>query len=270
VFVARLQLIGSWFAQVAAAVAEVNADRATLRKYWERTGCLLTADGTRDDRVHLHSGVELGVLPKVCSSSVVDVVVDAEDDPPDDENSAESGGIGLGGMREGKGEAKDAKDSGRGGGGGGGGGDSDEAKARMKREDIDNVRHDDDELDLANEDDPDEDLRPASLREALPLGWHVIDTPPAVFDKSLVGSLMALRWNVTGWGVAKIVRFYPRPKGSDGLNYEVKYLLGDEEIAHRLRALEYSSSDDASAGSWCLLRWLPAAAAPPASAPAVQ
>lgn len=229
-------------------MAKVNADRATLRKYWERTGCLLTADGTRDDRVHLHSGVELGPLPKHTSLSVVDVV---DEEEGDEAGSAPSGGIGLG---EGKREVKEGKSS---------SGTSDgECKKGVKREDIDNVKHDEDEPDLAEEDDPDENLQPASLRDALPLGWHVVDTAPVGFDKTLVGSLMAMRWNVTGWGVAKIVRFYTRPKGVDGFNYEVKYLLGDEEMAHRLRALEYSSSDDAPAGSWCMLRWQSAPAAP--------
>ena len=219
----------------------MNEDRTTLRKYWERTGCLLTADGTCDDRVHLHSGVELGPLPTVVSPVVVDVVDEEDGD------SAERGGIGLGGgVREGKGEAK------------GGGGN---AKSKVKREDIDNVKHDDDELDLAEEDDPDEDLRPTSLRDALPVGWHVIDAPPAVFDKSLVGSLMALRWNVTGWEWQNCSILHA-PQGPRGPQLRSQVSSRRPGSAHRLRALEYSGSDDAPAGSWCMLRWQPPAQEP--------
>jgi hypothetical protein len=239
---------------VAAAVAAVNADRATLRKYWERTGCLLTADGSLDDRVHLHSGVALGLLPQVKPTAV-----DADGD------NAHQIGLGGGGPYmymyagsdgEGKEEKKEEKEGKR-------------WEAVVKVEDLDNVKLDEDEPDLDEEDDADNQLREASLGDVLPAGWQVIEEPP-LLDQSLVKSMVAFRWNVTGWGVAKVCRHYARAKGAKGLNYELQYTIGGEIVEHRLRISDYSCSDDAAAGAWCVLRARapPAAAAAPAAPPA--
>ena len=65
-------------------------------------------------------------------------------------------------------------------------------------------------------------------------------------------------------GVAKVCRHYARAKGANGLNYELQYTIGCEIVEHRLRISDYSCSDDAAAGAWCVLR----AGAPPAAAAA--
>jgi hypothetical protein len=232
-------------------VAEVNAERATLRKYWERTGCLLTANGSLDDRVHLHSDVALGPLPEV-KAAAVNVADKAEE-----HNQLGLGGGGpytymyAGSEPEGKEEKKEEKEGKRG-------------EAVMKVEDLDNVKVDEDEPDLDDEDDADNQLRETSLRDALPAGWQVIEEPPSLLDQSLVKSMVAFRWNVTGWGVANVCRHYARAKGANGLNYELQYSIGGEIVEHRLRISDYRCSDDAAAGAWCVLR----AGAPPAAAAA--
>ena len=234
-------------------MAEVNADRATLRKYWERTGCLLTANGSLDDRVHLHSDVALGPLPAVKPTAA---------NVTDDEHHQ----IGLGGGGpytymyagpdgEGKEEKKEEKEGKRG--------------EAVKVEDPDNVKVDEDEPDLDDEDDADSQLRETSLRDALPVGWQVVEEPPSLLDQSLVKSMVAFRWTVTGWGAAKVCRHYARAKGANGLNYALQYTIGGEIVEHRLRISDYSCSDDAAVGAWCLLRArAPLAAAAPAAPPA--
>jgi hypothetical protein len=225
--------------QVAEAVAEVNSDRATLVKYWERTGCLLTADGSRDDRIHLHSSIELGALPEAKRAVDVD----------DEEEEKEESGLGLG---EGKAESKEQKRAPsphpkvRGAASG--------AVPKVKREDVDNVKHDEDEFDLDDEADPDEQLQEIPLRDALLGEWTVIDTPPATLNASLENSWMVLKWSVFGWAVGKIVRFYNRKPKNNVFNYEIKYVIGPELRDHCLQLKHYSSSDDAPHGSWCLIR----------------
>lgn len=229
----------------------MNADRVSLRKYWERTGCLLTADGSLDDRVHLHSGVALGALPAVPPTVAVEIDEDGKSDEPSQ--------MGLGGGQytymyagdsEGKDEKKEEKEGKRG-------------ERAVKIEDPDNIRVDDDEPDLDDEDDPDEQLREASLRDALPAGWKVIDEPPSSLDSSLVTRMLAMRWSVTGWCSAKVHRHYARAKGAKGLNYELQYTLGGEIVEHRLRIADYGCSDDAAVGAWCLLSRVPVAPPPP-------
>ena len=112
----------------------MNADRATLRKYFERTGCLLTADGSRDNLVHFSSGVELGNLPPPFAS--------AEDEPS---------GLGLGEGKRHEGEGKEEKK---------------ENKGESKQGDVDNPKHDEDEL-LQ----PPERTCGLQLRAALSSGW---------------------------------------------------------------------------------------------------
>jgi len=145
----------------------VNADRATLRKYFERTGCLLlvTAGGSRDNLVHFPSGVELGNLPPPFAS--------VEDEPS---------GLGLGEGKQHEGEGKEKKEN----------------KGESKQGDVDNPKHDEDELALDDEDDPDENLIEVPLRDAIPEGWEVVPLPPDL-DKSFVGKKVVQRWNVTGW-----------------------------------------------------------------------
>jgi hypothetical protein len=217
---------------------------------------VLTNRGSLDDRVHLHSGVALGTLPEV--KSTAPVAKDTADAP----NQMGLGGgpytyMYAGSDGEGKEEKKEEKEGKRG-------------EAVVKVEDLDNVKVDEDEPDLDDEDDADHQLREASLRDVLPVGWQVIEEPPALLDQSLVRSMVAFRWNVTGWGVAKVARHYARAKGAKGLNYELQYTIGGEIVEHRLRISDYSCSDDATAGAWCVLRApaLLAAAAAPAAPPA--
>lgn len=244
--------------QVAEAVAEVNHNRKTLLKYWERTGCLLTADGSLDDRVHLHStAVALGVLP---SGVAAEPAVEQKGNPA-------ASGLGLGGgpytymyappADDGKEEKKEEKEGKRG----------EEVK---KEEDPDNVKHDHDEPDLDEEDDEDAQLREASLRDALPDGWQVRQEAPLSLDQGLVALMVAFRWSVTGWGLAKVHRHYARAKGANGFNYQLQYTIGGESVDHRLRVADYSCSDDAPVGAWCVVeqRGVPLRAAAAAAAPA--
>ena len=232
---------------MAEAVAEVNRDRATLRKYWERTGCLLTADGSLDDLVHLHSTVALGPLPEASAA------VDVEDVDEAEEELSAPAGLGLG---EGKTESKEHK------------GEpmpcshrkeqkEKEKKRQVKREDIDNVKHDDDELDLDRDSDSDPELPEIPLRDALAGEWSVISTPPAKLDATLDNSFIVLRWEVFGWALGKIVRFYSRKPKNNEYNYEVRWIIGSELRDHRLQLKDYSASDDASHGAWCLVRKSP-------------
>ena len=208
------------------------------------TGCLLTADGTRDDRIHLLPSVALGPLPEVKNTSAS--AVDDEDEDEDEDESASSGGIGLGlgkEKRESKSEKKIEPES------------SGTNKIKVVQEDVDNVKHDDDELELDDEDDPDDQLHEVSLRDALPDGWKVVesDAVPDTLDGSLVGLSFVRRWTAAGWCIAKITKYYRRPKTQLMFNYEVRY-TGNELREHRLRMEEYSTSDDAAYGSWCLIR----------------
>jgi hypothetical protein len=212
----------------------VNSDRATLLKYWERTGCLLTADGTRDDRVHLHSTVELGKLPDVSAA------VDVEDEQ--DQDSTPSSGLGLGEGKEQKYESEAARLP-----------NHDDDKKKVKREDIDNLKHDDDEFDLDDDADEDDELPEIPLRDALPADWSVVDSPPTALDAKLVNSSIMLRWRVFGWATGKIVRFYNRKPKHTEFNYEVKYVFGSELRDHMLQLKDYHTSDSAPHGSWCII-----------------
>jgi len=198
----------------------VNADRATLRKYFERTGCLLTADGSRDNLVHFSSGVELGNLPPPFAS--------AEDEPS---------GLGLGEGKRHEGEGKEEKK---------------ENKGESKQGDVDNPKHDEDELALDDEDDPDENLIEVRLRDAIPEGLEVVPLPPDL-DKSFVGKKVVQRWNVTGWATATVKRFYSRPKGPAGFNFELRYQAGGEFVDTVLTARTYTVRDGMPAGSWCMI-----------------
>ena len=131
-------------------------------------------------------------------------------------------------------------------------------------------QHGDDEPDLDDEDDEDDELKEIPLRDALPAGWQVNEEPPASLDRQMVNSMVAFRWTVIGWCVAKVHKYYPRPKGVNALNYQLQYTVGSQIVEHRLRTSDYSSSDDARAGAWCLLRRTdPGSLSPqPASAPA--
>jgi len=215
----RRILLTHW---VAEAVATVNKNHTTLTKYWERTGCLLTADGSRDDRIHLHPTVELGSIPAYKTFVL----------------PTESTGVGLG-----LGEGKQAENK-----------DDGDDEVKIKPEDADIVKHDDDELDLDDEDDPDDRLQETCLRDALPSGWAVKEQPPTALNSSLKGCSIAMRWKVAGWCVAKLTRYYSRPKTKLQFNYETRYVLPANELRdHRLQLQDYSTSDDAAYGSWCLI-----------------
>lgn len=219
---------------VAESVAEVNSDRATILKYWQRTGCLLTADGTRDDLVHLHPSMpKLPPLPKASPQDLKEVE-DAKDDDDDDE-SASSGGIGLG-----LGESKRS-------------GDKKQAHGKIKKEDTDNVKHDPDEPDLDEDDDIDDELIGASLRDALPKEFKIVERrPESDLNPVLIGSSFAMKWNVTGWCVGQFTKYYAKPKTSKLFNFETRY--PGELRDHRFQLKDYNTNDDAPAGSWCLLR----------------
>lgn len=204
-------------------MSDVNAEKATLRKYFERTGCLLTADGSGDDRVHLPGGIELGDLPPSLALS------------NDDEPSA----IGLGEGKRAGGEGKEEKKEQKG-------------ESKVTQENADNQKHDEDELDLDEEDDPDEGLVEVALRDAIPDGWEVAPLPPDL-DKTLIGKKIVLRWNVTGWAVAIVKRFYSRPKGAAGYNFELRYQVGGGLVDTLLHAKHYTVRDGMPAGSWCVI-----------------
>ena len=105
-----------------------------------------------------------------------------------------------------------------------------------------------------------------TMRDALPAGWQVVDEPPSLLDRSLVNSMVAMRWTVTGWCRANVYRHYARPKGINGINYQLQYTVGSQIIEHRLRIIDYSCSDDAPAGAWCMLRKTPVGPSAPAAA----
>ena len=234
----RRILITIW---VAEAVAEVNQDRLTLKKYWQRTGCLLTADGTLDDLVHLHSSMpQLGSLPPITSTK--DTKTD-EDDQPEDE-SATGGGIGLG-LGESKRESKSSENKNE------KEGNNSELKVKVK-DDPDNVKHDDDVLDLDEEDDDDPELRETSLRDAVPKEFKVVDSPPRELNQLLIGSSFAMKWTVTGWSVGTFKKYYPKPKGKNEFNFHVHYPI--EVRDQRFQLKDYSTSDDAPYGAWCILQ----------------
>jgi len=207
-------------------VREVNAERVTLRKYFEKTGCLLTANGTGDHLIHFPNGIQVGNLAKVTSEPS-----GAELNEPEAVARGEHKREAV--PDEGKEEKVTDVDQ-----------DDDEEGAQV----------DDDELDLADEDDEDAQLKEVALHDVIPDGWEMVLSPPDVLDTRLVGQKLAMRWTVTGWTTATVRRFYRRPKGPKEFNYELKWTLVNELRDQRLQLPDYTVLNGAPAGGWCLLQ----------------
>jgi hypothetical protein len=120
------------------------------------------------------------------------------------------------------------------------------------KEDPDNVKYDNDELDLDDEDDIDPLLNELSLRDAVPTEFKVLDKPPKDLNAVLIGASFAMKWTYTGWSVGKFSKYYAKPRTKNQFNFETIYV--SEVRDHRFQLKDYSTSDDAPYGSWCILQ----------------
>ena len=76
---------------------------------------------------------------------------------------------------------------------------------------------------------------------------------PHHVHKNLVGSHIAVKWNV-GWYIGKIVAYIPPAKRShEGCNFSVFYSEDDSTHDQYLSVQNYAVCDEASSPAWCIL-----------------
>lgn len=135
-------------------------------------------------------------------------------------------------------------------------GGADGADAEQQGQELNEDEAQDSGVDSDDSDDP--DTEPVEMKDAIPDGMVVVSEGPRTIGPELVGRLVLAKWNVVGWCVGEISRFFSKPKQLKRFNVEVTYEEGANY--HRFREAgeegeggHYSADNDAPVGSWALL-----------------
>ena len=228
----RRILIAQWYCAAWRRICTEKAD--TLRKYFEHTGALLTADGTADELIKMEG------VPKGKTFSWEDDSLDSI--------MLRGGAGGAGGVDgEAGGMAATATEP-----------EPDDVCPTREAAEADAVLGDE-ELDDVDDEDDETDV-PRAPRTA-PDGWRIVEEPPPAAalepkhpeQQQLVGRSLLFNWRAIGWcvGVVESANGDRRFKvAGDVVNFYVFYELDGDTSAHVLKIDNYGTDHD---DSWVLL-----------------
>lgn len=185
-------------------------------RYFEKTGSLLSADGTRDDHIK----------PQGADNFVFAADKEHKEEKEEKEEKKE------------RAERKKEQDEGS---------DNEDSAGDESEEDDDAVF----DSDSDSEPELEPDIHQQRVSEALRSGERLVDMAPALSD-SLVGRRLLFRFNF-GWFPGCIKRFYTRPRTKACYNVEVLYDTERGPRDQKLEVSQYKHDDGAAVGSWVLI-----------------
>ncbi len=222
--------------QVGEATARTTCDGKRMRQYFEKTGSLLTADGSLDELVrpegvegkYLFEGPDFVEESLRLDKEIADGLAATKDKQEKKESKAKKKAAG------GK-EAKESKE------------DKETAADSSNEEPDSNADPDSDVFFSDNGDEEDNGVELDSLADVMPPGFAADASAPSL-DKNLVGRMVAFLWQGAGWEQGVVCKFYKKLY-QNTFNYEIEYTSGDRHDT-LLRVETYGCSADAKPGSW--------------------
>lgn len=216
--------------QAGAAYRELKEKAERYETFFQKTGGLITADGSDDHLIRPEGAQNYSLAGDVAPHAAEPAVARADPDG-DVAMAAED----CKDSKESKAERQRAKP----------------AAAAVEDEDDDSASEDEAEQLFESDDEPDSDSEAQSLAQALPDGFSVVEHKPSL-DSSLIGRQVVFKFNSHGWETAAIIAYYAKPRGKDRFNFELLY-DGDDQRSHYLQLENYRFDDRAPAGSWCVV-----------------
>jgi hypothetical protein len=222
----------------AKALSKVNSDPHRNVGYFVRTGCLLTADGTDDDKVKpegttaysfANDGGEAVELDEVKEQEAVGAIEDAAAGVAAVAAAAEAARRDVEVRRRADEDVAQEEEV-----------DADDGQVDVCGDGIAEVFDDED-------DENDGDV-PATLAEALPAGFVRTLNCPTI-NRDLVSHYVLFHWTVVGWCFGRVSKFMRKGK----FNFEVRYEANSQVFSHLLRTETYSVQPNAPIGSWCIV-----------------
>lgn len=217
---------------------------------FEKTGALITADGTEDHLIQPEGTVNYSLDGPVAPPKADEVPAeDADGDRPmadgkdakAESKAPKKKAAAKSQSAKKKSDSKKEEEE-----------EEDDEEEEDSEEDEDKEKPDEDEP-WESDDEPDSDAEHQSLVEALPDGFSVVDDLPKKIGDWIVGKRVLFRYRSHGWECAAVMAHFAKTRGPKKFNVELLYDDGDEQRPHRLTAANYSCADDAPPGSWCLV-----------------
>jgi hypothetical protein len=211
-------------------VQKVNEKCDVRRRYFEKTGSLLSLNGTHDDKVKPQAAGQFDLssaLSAVDNGDGKEAKSESKDSDLDkDKDKAEDDGQ----------DSEDDDD------------DKDDEFEEREGDVEDDGEKEDSDKEEEKEAALDADIHTQTFAEAVPVGTKVVASVPKL-DKALVSRRIAFNFDV-GWFVGRVKKFYNKPR--QGLyNFEVRYQHGLRD--QQLLAERYGNGDAAAISSWVLL-----------------
>ena len=192
---------------------------ARVRRYFEKTGCLITVDGSFDGNIKPQGTVNYSFAVSDSSSSSSSSSVSQIEM----ESKYDDGDVPLSTDKSSEPEDCDSSD------------------------DSDVVHH-------SGKDEPDsEEELLQTLDECIPDGWEWMPKPNHFNFLTSIGERVVFFWNDFGWATGRIRRTYA-PRKAGLYNVEIKY-LGSERYDQYLSPAKYFNGDEenAVAANWAFL-----------------
>lgn len=239
--------------QTGEAADRIFSDNARMRRYFEKTGSLMTADGSDDHLIKPQgAGDDYSFsmpLPELPAAAAQPIAIDVE--PANDASVGD-------GKEEKKGDAKaKSKPKSKSKRNNSSSSNSPSANADDDEDSSSEYEDDEDEIDDADalmdsDGEPDPEEESTTVAEALPENYQANSNKPRALTKALVKKPVLFKFSAVGWQLARIWRFYNPPVGAEQYNYELLY-DADDRRDHCLDLARYGCADDAKPGAWTLL-----------------